>query len=120
MAFVEPVTLEANGTRLEPLGTEHEAGLRSAAADGELWALRITFVPEPQDTRAWIETALQAREAGHRFPFAVIDEARGVVLGTTSYHDILPAVRRLEIGYTWYARSAQRTHVNTTCKGVSE
>lgn len=116
MAFVEPVTLRLNGVALVPLGLEHEAGLAAAAADGELWNLRITSVPEPGDTRAYIETALQMREAGHRFAFAVIDEASGRVLGTTSYHDIVPAIHRVEIGYTWYAKSVQRSHVNSSCK----
>ncbi len=116
MAFVEPVTLRANGLLLKPLGLEHEAGLAAAAADGELWKLRITSVPEPQDTRAYIESALKMREDGSRFAFAVIDEATGRVLGSTSYHDILSAVRRVEIGYTWYAQSVQRSHVNTTAK----
>ena len=116
MAFVEPVTLRRNGVRLEPLALAHEAGLAAAAADGELWKLRITSVPEPQDTRAYIETALQMRADGNRFAFAVLDDASGRVLGSTSYHDILPAVRRVEIGWTWYAKSVQRTHVNTTAK----
>jgi len=116
MAFVEPVTLRSNGLRLEPLAPEHAEGLAAAAADGELWKLRITSVPEPQDARAYVETALQMRAAGSRFAFAVVDETSGRVLGSTSYHDILPAVRRVEIGYTWYAQSVQRTHVNTTCK----
>ena len=116
MAFVEPVTLRARGVRLEPLALEHEDGLRAAAADGELWTLRITSVPDPQDTRAYIETALQMRADGHRFAFAVLDDASGRVLGSTSYHDILSAVRRVEIGYTWYAKSVQRSHVNTTAK----
>ena len=116
MAFVEPVTLRTRGLRLEPLALSHEDGLRAAAADGQLWRLRITSVPEPQDTRAYIETALQMRADGHRFAFAVCDDASGEVLGSTSYHDILPAVRRVEIGYTWYAQRCQRTHVNTTCK----
>ncbi|MFT3813923.1 MAG: GNAT family N-acetyltransferase [Acidovorax sp.] len=116
MAFAEPVTLRDRGVRLEPLALAHEAGLREAAADGELWKLRITSVPEPQDTRAYIETALQMREAGNRFAFAVVDDATGRVLGSTSYHDIVPAVRRVEIGWTWYRRSVQRTHVNTTAK----
>jgi RimJ/RimL family protein N-acetyltransferase len=98
MAFVEPVTLRASGIALVPLELDHEDGLRAAAADGELWKLRITSVPEPEQTRAYTE------------------EASGTVLGSTSYHDILPAVKRVEIGYTWYARSVQRTHVNTTCK----
>jgi RimJ/RimL family protein N-acetyltransferase len=116
MAFVEPVTLGQRGLRLEPLSLAHEAGLAAAAADGELWKLRITSVPEPQDTRAYIEAALQMRADGNRFAFAVIDEATGRVLGSTSYHDIVPAVKRVEIGWTWYAKSVQRTHVNTTAK----
>jgi RimJ/RimL family protein N-acetyltransferase len=116
MAFVEPVTLQERGLRLEPLALAHEDGLRAAAADGELWKLRVTSVPEPQETRAYIENALAQREAGQRFAFAVIDEASGTVLGSTSYHDILPAVQRVEIGWTWYARRCQRTHVNSVCK----
>ena len=116
MAFVEPVTLRDRGLRLEPLGLEHAPGLADAAADGELWKLRITSVPEPQDTRAYIETALEGRAQGHRFAFAVLDDASGQVLGSTSFHDILPAVRRVEIGWTWYRKSVQRTHVNTTAK----
>ena len=116
MAFVEPVTLRQSGLRLEPLALAHEAGLAAAAADGELWRLRVTSVPEPQDTRAYIETALRMRDEGNRFAFAVLDDATGRVLGTTSYHDILPAVKRVEIGYTWYVQSVQRTHVNTTAK----
>jgi len=114
--FVEPVVLRSRGVRLEPLALAHEDGLAAAAADGQLWRLRVTSVPEPQETRLYIETALQMREAGHRFAFAVVDEASDHVLGSTSYHDILPAVRRLEIGYTWYAQSVQRSHVNTTAK----
>ena len=113
MAFVEPITLRDRGVRLEPLALSHEEGLRLAAADGELWKLRVTSVPEPQDTRAYIETALATRD---RFAFAVVDEATNAVLGSTSYHDILPAARRVEIGYTWYRQSVQRSHVNTTCK----
>jgi len=116
MAFVEPVNLRANGIALVPLSLNHEEGLRAAAADGELWKLRVTSVPEPEQTRAYIETALQMRTEGHRFAFAVTDEISGKVLGSTSYHDIIPAVKRVEIGWTWYARSTQRTHVNTTCK----
>ncbi|MGV3683875.1 MAG: GNAT family N-acetyltransferase [Acidovorax sp.] len=112
-SFVQAVTLRDHGLRLEPLALEHEAGLKAAAADGQLWTLRVTSVPEPQDTRAYIETALNTRD---RFAFAVIDEATGTVLGTSSYHDILPAVKRVEIGYTWYRQSVQRSHVNTTCK----
>jgi len=113
MAFVEPVTLTARGVKLVPLALEHEAGLKAAAADGELWKLRITSVPEPHETRGYIETALAT---ANRFAFAVTDDASGEVLGSTSYHDIVPNLKRVEIGYTWYAARCQRTHVNTTCK----
>ena len=116
MAFVEPVNLIARGIALVPLTLEHEAGLRAAAADGELWNLRITSVPEPAQTRKYIEDALAMREAGNRFAFAVTDEQTGKVLGCTSYHDVVPALHRLEIGWTWYAKSCQRTHVNSTSK----
>ena len=116
MSFVQPVILRDRGLRLEPLALSHEAGLAAAAADGQLWNIRVTSVPEPEHTRAYIETALQMRADGNRLAFAVIDEATGRVLGCTSYHDILPVVRRVEIGYTWYAQSVQRSHVNTTCK----
>lgn len=116
MTFVAPVTLSARGVELVPLALEHEPGLRAAAADGELWKLRVTSVPEPEQTRAYIETALAARQEGNRFAFAVRDAASRTVLGSSSYHDILPAVKRVEIGYTWYAARCQRTHVNTTCK----
>ena len=81
MAFVEPVTLSDRGIELVPLGLEHEEGLRAAAMDGELWRLRITSVPEPDQVRRYIEDALQMREAGNRFAFAVRDQATGTVLG---------------------------------------
>ena len=116
MAFVEPVTLSARGITLLPLALEHEAGLRLAAADGELWKIRVTSVPEPENTRKYIEDALAMREAGNRFAFAVTETATGKVLGCSSYHDIVPAVKRVEIGWTWYAKSSQRSHVNTTAK----
>jgi len=116
MAFVEPITLTARGITLLPLALEHEDGLRAAAADGDLWNIRVTSVPEPEKTRSYIEDALAMREAGNRFAFAVTDAESGKVLGSTSYHDILPAVKRVEIGWTWYAKSVQRSHVNTTCK----
>ena len=116
MAFVEPITLSARGVSLVPLALAHEEGLRAAAADGELWNIRVTSVPEPKDTRKYIEDALAMREAGHRFAFAVIEDSSGKVIGSSSYHDIVPAIQRLEIGYTWYAKSYQRSHVNSTCK----
>jgi RimJ/RimL family protein N-acetyltransferase len=113
MIHIEPTALEFNGVRLEPLALEHVDGLRLAAADGALWNLRVTSVPEPHRTQAYVHTALETPD---RVPFAVIDASSGAVLGTTSYHDILPAIDRVEIGYTWYAHSVQRSHVNTSCK----
>jgi RimJ/RimL family protein N-acetyltransferase len=102
--------------RLVPLGPEHQTGLAAAAADGELWKLRVTSVPEPGAEGAYIETALRMHAEGHRLAFAVLDAHTGVVIGSSSYHDIVPAVERLEIGYTWYAASRQRSAVNTTAK----
>jgi RimJ/RimL family protein N-acetyltransferase len=116
MAYIEPVTLSTRGITLLPLALSHEAGLRVAAADGELWKLRVTSVPEPEQTRQYIEDALAMRQAGNRFAFAVTEATTGTLLGCTSYHDILPAVKRVEIGYTWYARRCQRTHVNSSAK----
>ncbi len=116
MAFVEPVTLSARGVDLVPLSLAHEEGLRAAAADGALWNIRVTSVPEPDQTRSYIDNALLMRDAGNRLAFAVIESGSGKVLGCTSYHDIVPALKRVEIGWTWYGKSSQRSHVNTTCK----
>ena len=116
MKPVQPVSLAAGPIRLEPLTLAHVPGLAAAAADGELWNLRFTSVPAPDETEAYVQTALAGQAAGHRLPFAVLDAATGEVLGSTSYHDIVPAIERLEIGYTWYARRVQRTAVNTTAK----
>ena len=113
MIQVAPLTLEFNGVRLEPLAMQHADGLRAAAGDGELWNLRITSVPEPEQVEAYIRTAL---ETSNRLAFAVIDVPSGRVIGSTSYHDIVPAIDRLEIGWTWYGKSWQRSHVNTSCK----
>lgn len=116
MAFVEPIELSGYDIRLAPMTTDHTSGLAKAAADGELWDIRVTSVPRPEETESYVATALQGRDDEHRFPFVVLNQASGEVMGSTSYHDILPAVRRVEIGYTWYAKSWQRTHVNTACK----
>ncbi len=116
MRPVVPVTLQRGPVRLVPLALQHVDGLEAAAADGELWKIRVTSVPEPGAARAYIETALQMQSQGSRLPFAVLDAATGQIIGSTSYHDIVPAVARLEIGYTWYAASRQRSAVNTTAK----
>jgi len=111
-----PVTLEGHGVRLEPLTHAHESGLAAAAADGRLWELWFTSVPEPDQTAAYIEAALEGQKAGHMLPWAVRDLASGGIVGSTRYHDIVPAIDRVEIGWTWYGASWQRTHVNTACK----
>ena len=116
MIELRPTTLEGHGIRLEPLAPEHASALRDAAADGSLWELWFTAVPEPDKVDAYIETALEGQRAGHMLPWAVRELNTGRIVGSTRYHDIVPAVDRVEIGYTWYAKSWQRTHVNTTCK----
>ncbi len=116
MQPVLPVTLARWPVRLEPLAAGHEAGLAAAAADGELWHLRVTSVPAPGETAATIATALQMQTQGSRLPFAIVDAASDRVIGSTSFHDIVPAVERLEIGYTWLAASHQRSAANTTAK----
>lgn len=116
MSFVSPVQLCMNNIRIEPLDFSHETGLIEACKDGELWKLRITSTPHFTQVKEYIELAQKQRQEGSRFAFVVIDETSGKILGTTSYHDILASVKRVEIGYTWYAQSVQRTHVNTTCK----
>jgi N-acetyltransferase len=112
----KPATLEANGIRLEPLSQDHRQGIEGAAADGRLWELFFTSVPAPGETESYIKTALDGQRAGHMLPWIVRDVASGDIVGSTRYHDILPASDRVEIGYTWYAKRCQRTHVNTTCK----
>jgi len=111
-----PVTLEGHGVRLEPLAREHREALAAAAADGNLWDLWFTTVPEPGQEHAYIAGALAGQEAGHMLPWAVRDLRSGEIVGSTRYHDIIPAADRVEIGYTWYAQRCQRTHINTACK----
>jgi RimJ/RimL family protein N-acetyltransferase len=111
-----PATLEGHGVRLEPLTAEHADGLAAAAADGRLWELWFTSVPAPQETGSYIDHALAGQAAGTMLPWAVRDLASGTIVGSTRYHDIVAAADRVEIGWTWYAASRQRSHVNTACK----
>ena len=112
----EPVVIEGRGIRLEPLREDHADVLAAAAGDGRLWELWFTAVPAPEKTRDYIADALKGQRDGHMLPWIVRDVASGNVIGSTRYHDIVPAVDRVEIGYTWYAQSRWRSHVNTTCK----
>ena len=116
MIAPKPVTLERNSIRLEPLGPEHHDGLVAAACDGELWNLWFTSVPDAPGTAAYIADALKGQREGHMLPWAVRDLVTGQIVGSTRYHDMVPAIDRVEIGYTWYAARCQRSHVNTTCK----
>ena len=114
MLNVQPVTLTDGRIRLQPMSLAHVDALKAAAADGELWRLRVTSVPTPEDTQGYVERALAMKD---RLPFVVVDlENDGRVIGSTSYHDIVPVVDRVEIGWTWYAKSTQRSHVNTGAK----
>jgi N-acetyltransferase len=113
----KPVILERDGIRLEPLNSpEHYDGLVAAASDGKLWELWFTSVPEPGATLLYIADAVRGQSEGHMLPWAVRDLATNTIVGSTRYHDIVPAIDRVEIGWTWYAQRCQRTNVNTTCK----
>ncbi|MBY4895807.1 GNAT family N-acetyltransferase [Cupriavidus sp. AU9028] len=117
--LIEPIVLEGRHAMLEPLDLAHEAELRAAASDGELWNLWYTSVPSPDTLHDWIRAALDQREQAGAMPFVVrrVDNGLpGPVVGTTRMFNVDAVHRRLEIGHTWYARSAQRTAVNTECK----
>jgi len=114
--FIEPVTLRGRHATIEPLAREHEAAVKAAAADGELWRLWYTSVPSPGGTARWLDIALDMRERQGAMPFVVRDNATGDVIGSTRYFNVDAQNRRLEIGHTWYAKRAQRTAVNTECK----
>ena len=116
MIEIKPVTLEHGMVGLEPLDEGHVPGLKAAAADGELWTLWFTVVPAPHETEAYVATALRGLADGQMLPWAVRDLETGAIIGSTRYHDIVAAIDRVEIGYTWYTKSRQKSHVNTSCK----
>ena len=116
MIEIRPLTLEGNGVRLEPLSLDHHDGLAAAATDGKLWELWFTVVPEPSQVGTYIGEALAGQRDGHMLPWAVRELSSGAIIGSTRFHDIVASIDRVEIGYTWYAESWQRTHVNTSCK----
>ena len=116
MIHVQPVILDGRGIRLEPLTAEHAAALAATAADGRLWELWYTAVPPPEGMAAYVATALKGQQDGHMLPWAVRNLATGALVGSTRFHDVAANIDRVEIGYTWYAKSAQRSHINTTCK----
>src|SRR4051812_4806276 len=116
MITIAPVTLEGHGVRLEPMLPEHAGALATAVADGRLWELWVTAAPHPSEVDAYIATALEGYRNGHMLPWIVRELSSGAIVGSTRYHDIMAAIDRVEIGYTWYSRAWQRTHVNTACK----
>jgi RimJ/RimL family protein N-acetyltransferase len=116
MITLQPVTLVRDGIRLEPLSLAHGPEVAEAVTDGELWKLWFTSVPEPGGVAAWLETALTGQARGQMLPWAVRELESGKIIGSTRYHDILPELDRVEIGYTWYRASRQRSKVNTLCK----
>lgn len=116
MITAQPIVLEDRGLRLEPLTPDHHDALVAASSDGRLWELWYTAVPKPEDMKPYIATALQAQQDGQMVCWVVRDLLLDTVIGATRYHDIVPALDRVEIGHTWYAEGRQRTAVNTTCK----
>lgn len=116
MIQIQPITLEGNGIRLEPLTDKHHDELVTAATDGKLWELWYTVVPEPEQTKSYIDDALKGQQAGHMLPWAVRELTSNKIIGSTRYHDIVTDIDHVEIGFTWYSKSWQRSHVNTTCK----
>jgi RimJ/RimL family protein N-acetyltransferase len=113
-----PITLQSNGVRLEPLERSHSDALRAAAADGELWKLWYVAVADlaPGTDFLYVDAALQGQEKGQMLPWVVREVSTGVIIGSTRFNDIVREIDRVEIGHTFYCKSRQRTHVNTTCK----
>ncbi|HEV8589733.1 MAG TPA: GNAT family N-acetyltransferase, partial [Pyrinomonadaceae bacterium] len=102
--------------RLEPLTLAHEDALITAAADGELWNTDVTIIPKREGMRDYIQAALDGQAEGRELPFVIIRKSTSEVVGTTRFYEIRPQDRAAAIGYTWLAKSAQRTLVNTETK----
>jgi N-acetyltransferase len=111
-----PIRLQDDHVVLEPLSLDHVPALEAAAADGELWNLTVTSVPPPGQARDYVEKARQGQAEGHMLPFAVRETGSGEIVGSTRYYEIDAALPRLAIGYTWYAKRWQKSHLNTACK----
>jgi RimJ/RimL family protein N-acetyltransferase len=111
-----PIRLHDEYVVLEPLSLDHVPALEAAAADGELWNLQVTSVPAPGQTGDYVARALQGQAEGHMLPFAIRECGSGEIVGSTRYYEIDAALPRLAIGYTWYAKRWQKSHLNTACK----
>ena len=118
MTWLQPVALRGARATLEPLSHGHGDDLIEAVKDGGLWQLWYTTIPEPEKMGAEIDRRLALQAKGSMLPFAVIDNTSGKAVGMTTYMNVEPAHRRVEIGSTWYRRSVQRTDLNTQCKSM--
>lgn len=117
MFTIERVTLENEAVRLEPLDeAQHREGLAEAIRDGELWTIRETLVPHPDELGAFFSNAADSEAAGLGLAFATREQRTGRIVGSTRFMNVIPAHRRVEIGFSFLARSAQRTAVNTNAK----
>ena len=116
MVSLEPITLISSSITLEPLSHNHLADLTDAVKDGELWKLWYTLIPEPQGMHQEIIRRLDLAAKGSMIPFAVIDNIRSKAIGMTNFMNIDSCHQRLEIGGTWYCKSAQGTGVKTMSK----
>jgi RimJ/RimL family protein N-acetyltransferase len=116
MSLLAPTRLQDDHVVLEPLSLDHVPALEAVAADGDLWNLWFTGVPAPGETQAYVEKGLLGQAEGRMLPFAIREKSSGEIVGTTRYYDIVPELPRLAIGYTWYARRWQKSHLNTACK----
>lgn len=112
----QPLHLQGTSVSLEPLEQAHIADIRNAAADGELWKLFFTSVPAPEQTQQWLDTALAMQSQQKAIPFVVREKLGGKIVGSTRFCNIDHQHQRLEIGYTWYSQSVQRSAINTECK----
>jgi RimJ/RimL family protein N-acetyltransferase len=111
-----PILLEDEHVALEPLRLDHVPALEAAAADGALWNLWFTSVPPPGQMHGYVEKALQGQSAGVILPFVIRERSSGEIVGTTRYYGVVVDPPRLAIGYTWYAKRWQKSHLNTACK----
>ena len=116
MAWLEPVTLKGTHASLEPLAPAQADELSAAVRDGELWNLWYTAIPTPEKMGAEIERRLGLYAKGGMLPWAVRSHALGRLVGMTTYMNVDQVHKRVEIGSTWYAKSAQRSPLNTECK----
>jgi len=116
MSPLSPIRLQDEFVTLEPLTLDHVPALEAAAADGELWNLWFTGVPGPGEARGYVEKALQGHADGLMLPFAIRETSSNEIVGTTRFYEYTAELPRIAIGYTWYAKRWQKSHLNTACK----